>query len=82
MKAGRRYVDRKTIGRQMVDYIEQDEARKPPIKLKRRDVTKWRAGVCRICGEYCQCITNEHAVSHGFQDADAMAKAGVMDWTE
>lgn len=62
-------------------YEGQDHE-KPPITVKQKAVTRWRAGTCRLCGEWSTYISQEHARRHGFRDADEMAKAGVMDWTE
>lgn len=77
-----RHLDRRTIAGRKMDMIEREAARRPPMKWQQTHATRWRSGVCRICGEYCQCITNEHAERHGFKSADEMAKADVMDWTE
>lgn len=46
----------------------------PPIKHK----TRWTGGVCLICGEYMEVITNMHAEKHGFKSADDMIEAGKV----
>jgi len=45
-----------------------------PIKHK----TRWTGGVCLICGEYMEVITNMHAEKHGFKSADDMINAGKV----
>ena len=61
--------------------IEGDQAKPSPlanITMKTKTPTRWHRGVCSICGEWCEMITNEHAHRHGFKDADEMARAGVV----
>ncbi len=48
------------------------------VRRKTKHHTRWTPGVCSICGEWCDMITQEHAHRHGFQDADEMAQAGVV----
>lgn len=73
---------RKEISRTLCAVYEGRDHAKPPIVLKQTHLTRWRAGVCKLCGEWSTYISQEHAHRHGFKDADEMAKAGVMDWTE
>ena len=35
-----------------------------------------------ICGEWSTYISQDHAHRHGYKNADEMARAGVMHWTE
>jgi hypothetical protein len=48
------------------------------IRRKTKHHTRWTPGICSICGEWCDMITQEHAHSHGFKNADAMARAGIV----
>lgn len=49
---------------------------------EQKHVTRWRAGTCTICGEWSTYISQDHAHRHGYKNADEMAHAGVMHWTE
>jgi len=40
--------------------------------------SRWNSGVCSICGKWVECITQEHAKSHGYKNADEMARDGVV----
>ena len=55
---------------------------KPPsfsdITRKNGHHTRWMKGLCSICGEWCEMITQEHAHRHGFKNADEMARAGIV----
>lgn len=73
---------RKEISLTLCAAYEGRDHAKPPIVLKQTHLTRWRSGTCRLCGEWSTYISQEHAHRHGFKDADEMAKAGVMDWTE
>lgn len=43
--------------------------------------SRWRSGVCKLCGEYFDCITFAHAELHGFKHPNDMAKnADFIDW--
>ena len=44
-----------------------------------KQVSRWKAGTCKICGEYMACcITNYHASLHGFKNAEEMIEAGAV----
>lgn len=43
-----------------------------------KNKSRWDSGVCSICGQWIECITQEHAKEHGYKNADEMAKAGVV----
>lgn len=63
------------------EILRQDRFKPSPLcsitmKVKKR--TKYTSGICNICGEWCDMITEEHARKHGFKNADDMAKAGVV----
>ena len=48
------------------------------ITRKTKNHTRWTPGICSICGEWCEMITQKHAHGHGFKNADEMAKAGIV----
>lgn len=73
---------RKEISVALCAVYEGQDHMKPPVFLKQKVATRWRSGTCRLCGKWSTYISQEHARRHGFKDADEMAKAGVMDWTE
>lgn len=75
--------ERQRIAYQMNAIVDgQNNANLHRVIPKQKKATRWRAGVCRLCGEAFQLITHEHAARHGFESADAMARAGVVDWLE
>lgn len=45
---------------------------------RKKKVSRWNSGVCSICGEWVECITQEHAKKHGFKNADEMAQKGIV----
>ena len=61
------------------EVIRKNKGKKPVI-LPVKQRSRWQSGICKICGEYFDCITNEHAHRHGFPNADAMAKSDVVDF--
>lgn len=77
----RRY-QAKQITKATCEMIEEDNKRaaKQPILLPVKKRSRWQSGICKICGEYFDCITNEHAHRHGFKNADAMAKSNIVDF--
>lgn len=52
------------------------------VRVKQRYPTRWRAGICTICGEFSLFVSNEHARRHGYKSGDEMARAGVIRWME
>ena len=62
--------------------IEREAHRGKPVILHQKKPSRWRAGICSICGEYMTYISQNHAHKHGFANADEMVKAGVMKWAE
>lgn len=72
----------RTITKAVCEMIEQDNRKeeKPPILLPVKKRSRWQSGICKICGEYFDCITNEHAHRHGFKNADEMAKSDAVDF--
>ena len=55
--------------------------RKAGIKTNRNKKSRWRCGICKLCGEYFECITFAHAELHGFKHPNDMAKnADFIDW--
>ena len=69
-------IDRKYIGLTKAEQIDHKE--KKPIVLKQKRPTRWRRCVCDICGKYEPYISQDHAHSHGFKNANEMAQAGVV----
>ena len=68
------YIDKETIENATKDWHA-------PLP-EQKHVTRWRAGTCTICGEWSTYISQDHAHRHGYKNADEMAHAGVMHWTE
>ena len=55
--------------------------RKAGVKTNRNKKSRWRSGICKLCGEYFHCITFAHAELHGFKHPNDMAKnADFIDW--
>lgn len=73
---------RKQIAYERAELIERENHRGKPVIIRQRLPSRWRAGVCKICGESFDYISQDHAHKHGFKDADAMSKAEVVGWTE
>lgn len=46
--------------------------------FRAKNPSKFRCGICSICGEWVEMITEEHAHRHGFKNATEMAQAGVV----
>jgi hypothetical protein len=40
--------------------------------------SRWKSGVCRICGMKLLCVTHSHAQTHGFKTAEEMIAAGKV----
>lgn len=70
------------IAATVCEMIERDQKNKnkPPIVLSVKKRSRWQSGICKICGEYFDCITQEHAHRHGFKNADEMAQSDVVDF--
>lgn len=70
------------IAATVCEMIERDRKNrgKQPILLPVKKRSRWQSGICKICGEYFDCITNEHARRHGFKNADEMAKSDAVDF--
>ena len=75
-------ITRRQVLYQKADQIEREAHRGNPVILHQKKPSRWRAGICSICGEYTTYISQDHAHKHGFDSADEMAKAGVMRWAE
>ena len=75
-------IDRKHVAYGKAEQIERENHRKKPLVMRQKKPSRWRAGICSICGEYMTYISQDHAHKHGFDSADEMAKAGVMRWAE
>lgn len=73
---------RAQIGQTLAGAIETDNRPKKIIRFSVKYHTRWQAGICKICGQPFSMITQEHAHSHGFANADAMAKSGEIDWRD
>jgi hypothetical protein len=58
------------------NYYDPPGYRAYAIRSKRP--SRYRCGICNICGEWVEMITQEHAHRHGFKNADEMAQAGVV----
>ena len=57
------------------------ERKKPNVTLPRnKKKTRWSPGTCLICGEYMDIITNYHAQTHGYKNAEEMIAAGKVRW--
>ena len=75
-------ITRRRVLYHKADHIEREAHRGKPVILHQKKPSRWRAGICSICGEYMTYISQDHAHRHGFDSADEMAKAGVMRWAE
>ena len=75
-------ITRQQVLYQKADQIERQNHRGKPFIIHQKKPSRWRAGICSICGEYMTYISQDHAHRHGFDSADEMAKAGVMRWAE
>ena len=62
--------------------IERDNhlKEKKPVILAAKKRSGWQSGICKICGEYFDCITQDHAHKHGFKNADEMAQSDAVDF--
>lgn len=75
--------ERARIRKAIASMIDGDNRKRPPAKLpKQKWPTRWRAGVCRICGERFDFVAHAHAQRHGFKDAEEMVRADVITWIE
>ena len=61
-----------------IERGEEKPSKLANITMKTKHPTRYHRGICSICGEWCEMITKEHAHRHGFESADAMAKAGIV----
>ena len=81
-KTKMQYRDEKKVKRVtslMCEIIEHK--RKPPISIKMaKHKTRWCSGFCKLCGEHMDVITNLHAQTHGYESADALIKAGHVQF--
>jgi hypothetical protein len=75
-------IDRKHVAYGKAEQIERENHRKKPLVMRQKKPSRWRAGVCKICGESFTYISQDHAHKHGFANADEMAQAGVVGWME
>lgn len=75
-----RRAGRAQIGQTLAGAIETDNKQKSIIKFSTKYHTRWQPGICKICGEPFQMITQDHAHNHGFRNADEMAKSDIVDW--
>ena len=73
---------RAQVALEKMAMIDRDNTHKksPPLHFKNKEKSRWSAGVCLECGEYFEIITQDHAKSHGYKNADDMAKNGNIDW--
>lgn len=71
---------RAAVGKTLAAAIDAINHEKKPIRFTVKYHTRWQAGICKICGQPFQMITQEHAHSHGFANADVMAKSDMVDW--
>ena len=64
------------------EMIERDNRmkEKKPVILAVKKCSRWQSGICKICGEYFDCITQDHAHKHGFKNADEMAQSDAVDF--
>lgn len=64
------------------EMIERDNysRKKKPVVIASKKRSRWQSGICKICGEYFDCITQEHAHRHGFKNADEMAQSDAVDF--
>lgn len=53
-----------------------------PIIVRSRKHSRWSSGVCKMCGEFFEMITFDHAAMHGFKNPTEMAKKGDINWME
>ena len=57
---------------------QSDPVSKLDHSVKQKRKTRWDSGVCSLCGQWVDMITQEHAHRHGFKNADDMARAGII----
>lgn len=64
------------------EMIERDNhlKEKKPVVLAVKKRSRRQSGICKICGEYFDCITQGHAHKHGFKNADEMAQSDAVDF--
>lgn len=64
------------------EMIERDNhlKEKKPVILAVKKRSRWQSGICKICGEYFGCITQDRAHKHGFKNADEMAQSDAVDF--
>ena len=74
--------DRRAVSRIVCGEIDNERRPHKATSPRQKKLTRWRAGTCRICGEWSSYISQDHARRHGYKNADEMAHADVMDWTE
>ena len=54
--------------------LQQKQKSFARVKHLTRKPTRWSSGVCKICGEYLDVVTNCHAIKHGYHSAEQMVK--------
>lgn len=64
------------------EMIERDNCsrKKKPVVIASKKRSRWQSGICKIFGEYFDCITQDHAHKHGFKNADEMAQSDAVDF--
>ena len=74
--------DRRHVSGIVCGEIENERKNWHSATPRQKCITRWRSGTCTLCGEWSTYISQDHAHRHGYQNADEMAHAGIMRWTE
>ena len=70
------------ISAMQCEMIERDNCsrKKKSVVIASKKRSRWQSGICKIGGEYFDCITQDHARKHGFKSADEMAQSDAVDF--
>lgn len=79
-------VSRADIAQDKAEQImrKKEQEKHPPARYRfhQKKPSRWRAGICKICGVYFTFISQDHARSHGFKNADEMAASDKVSWDD
>ena len=75
-------VCRSYIAERTADELESKSVRNGVVyRFKPRTAnSKWNSGICLVCGEAFNCISENHAKKCGFENANAMASSDKVRW--
>ena len=70
------------IAERTADELESKSVRNGVVyRFKPRTPnSKWNSGICLVCGEAFNCISENHAQKCGFESANAMANSDKVRW--